>query len=80
MEGRASVTVMALWSEVVSWSVASKRIEVVTSPREKQRSIVDGVLPFLGWWVDSPGTLCSWELLDSNQSARLWLAADVPVV
>jgi hypothetical protein len=47
-EGRASVTVMELWSEVVSWSVARERIEALMFPRERQRSIVDGVLPFLG--------------------------------
>jgi hypothetical protein len=48
VEGRASVTVMELWSEVVSWLVASDMIEVEMSPRERQRSIVDGVLPFRG--------------------------------
>ena len=47
-EGSASVMVMELWAEVVSWSVASERIVAVISPRERQRSIVDGVLPFLG--------------------------------
>jgi len=47
-EGRANVTVTELWSEVVPWSIARARIEMVISPRERQRSIVDGVLPFLG--------------------------------
>jgi hypothetical protein len=47
-EGRANVTVIELWSEVVSWFTASGRIELVIFPRDRQRSIVDGVLPFLG--------------------------------
>jgi hypothetical protein len=47
-EERASETVMELWSEVVSWLVASERIELVIFPRERHRSIVDGVPPFLG--------------------------------
>jgi len=58
-EGRASVTVIELWSEVVSWFVASEMMELVMSPRERQRSIVDSVVPFLGWWVGNPGSLCS---------------------
>jgi len=53
------VTVMELWSEVVLWFVASEMMELVMPPRERQRSIVDGVVPFLGWWVGNPGLLCS---------------------
>ena len=79
-EGGASVSVIELWSEVVSWFVARERIEEVMSPQERQRSIVDGVLAFLGWWVGSPGTLCSWKWLDSSHSARVWLAGDVRAV
>jgi hypothetical protein len=54
---RVRVIVIELWSDVVSWFVASDCMEVVMAPRERQRSIVDGVLPFLGWWVASPGSL-----------------------
>jgi len=46
-EGSASVTVMELWSEVVSWFVASEMMELVMPPQERRRSIVDGVVPFL---------------------------------
>ena len=41
--GSDRVTVTALWSEVVSWFTASARIDCVTDPRERHRSMVEGV-------------------------------------
>jgi len=50
------------------------------SPLERYRLMVNGVPPFLGWWVGSPGSLCHWMLFDSSHSARWWLAGEVCAV
>jgi hypothetical protein len=55
VEGRDREMVRALWSEVVSWSMASDRIDCVTDPRERHKSMVVGCPPFLGWCVGIPG-------------------------
>jgi hypothetical protein len=49
VDGRERVMITALWSEVVSWSTASVKMECVGEPREKHKSMVDGCPPFLGW-------------------------------
>ena len=76
-EGRERVMVIELWSEVVSWSMASARIDWVIEPREKHRSMVEGLPPFHGWWVGIPGLLWRWKLLFSSQSTIEWVAAEV---
>src|SRR3978361_1166683 len=59
-EGRERVMVIELWSEVVSWSMASARIDWVIEPREKHRSMVEGLPPFRGWWGGFTGMLAVW--------------------
>ena len=48
VDGRDRVMITALWSEVVSWSTASVRMDCVGEPREKYKSMVEGCPPFLG--------------------------------
>jgi hypothetical protein len=76
-EGREREMVIELWSEVVSWSMASASIDWVIEPRERHRSIVEGLLPFRGWWVGIPGLLWRWKLLFSSQLTIEWVAAEV---
>ena len=59
--GRVRVMVTELWSEVVSWSMASARMSLPMYPLERQRSIVDGLVPFLGWCVGSAILLWRWK-------------------
>jgi hypothetical protein len=76
-EGRERERVIELWSDVVSWSMASANIDCVIEPREKHRSIVEGFPPFRGWWVGNPGLLWRWKLLFSSQLTIEWVAVDV---
>jgi len=71
MDGRASVAVMELRSEVVLWLTARAKNDCVVDPREKHRSIVEGRPPFLGWWVGIAVSLWRKKLLSSRQFAIL---------
>jgi hypothetical protein len=69
--------VRELWSDVVSWLMATLRIDLVMVPRERQRSMVEGLLPFLGWWVGTPGLLWRQKLLVSSQPTIVCAAREV---
>jgi hypothetical protein len=75
--GREREMVIELWSEVVSWSMASASSDWVIEPRERHRSMVEGLPPFRGWWVGILGLLCRWKLLFSSQLTIAWVAAEV---
>jgi len=72
--------VRELWSEVVSSSIARERVLLVVSPRVRLRSMVEGLLPFLGWWVWITGSFWRWKLLCLNQCAMAWLMGEVQAV
>ena len=55
MYGNDRVRVRELCSEVVSSSIASERADLVVSPWVRHRSMVEGLLPFLRWWVGIDG-------------------------
>jgi len=74
------VRVRELWSEVVSLSIASVRADLVVSPWVRHRSMVEGLLPFLGWWVGIAGLFRRWKLLCSSQCTMAWLAGEVRAV
>ena len=40
---------------MVSSSIASERADLVVSPWVRHRSMVEGLLPFLRWWVGIDG-------------------------
>jgi len=42
--------------------------------------MVEGLLPFLGWWVGIAGLFWRWKLLCSSQCAMAWLAGEVQAV
>ena len=76
-EGRERVALRELWSEVVSWSIASVRTSCVVLPLERHRSMVEGCPPFRGWWVGVAILLWRWKLFSVSQLAMVWLAGEV---
>src|SRR3978361_1262027 len=77
VDGRERVMITALWSEVVSWSTASVKIECVGEPREKHKSMEDACTPLLGWCVVIAGSFWRQKLLSSSQFAIVWLAVEI---
>jgi len=73
-DGRDRVMMTALWSEVVSWSTTSVKMDCVGKPQEKHKSMVDGCPPFLGWCVGIAGLYWRLKLLSSSKFAIVGLA------
>jgi hypothetical protein len=68
------------WSKLESRLISCTRIDYVTLPAEKNRTMVDGLSPLRGKCIGSPGLLWRKKLCDSIQSAmvfacvlRLWI-------
>ena len=78
--GRVRVMVTELWSVVVSWLMARARMSLLMFPLERQRSIIDGLVPFLGWCDGSAIFLWRWKSWVSSQSAMVWEARDILIV
>jgi len=78
--GNVRVRVRELWSEVVSSLIASERADLVVSLWVSHRSMVEGLLPFLGWWVGIAGLFWRWKLLCSSQCAMAWPAGEMRAV
>ena len=69
VDGRDRVMMTALWSEVVSWSTASVKMDCVGEPREKHKLMIDSCPPFLGWCVGIGSSFWRQKLLSSSQFA-----------
>jgi len=65
--GNDRVRVRELWSEVVSLSIASEMADLVVYPWVRHKSMVEGLLPFFGWWVGIAGLFWRLKLLCSSQ-------------
>jgi len=78
--GNDRVRVRELWFEMVSSSIASARADLVVYPWVRHRSMVEQLLPFLGWWVGIADLFWRWKLLCSRQCALAWLAGEVRAV
>jgi len=65
---------------VLSSSIARERVHLVISPQVRYMSMVEGLLPFLGWWVGIAGSFWRWKLLCSSQCTMAWLVGKVQVM
>jgi hypothetical protein len=75
--------------DVESGLISYARMSLVISLAEKQRSIIDGDVPFRGKCVSIPGLLCRKKLCNSIQSTiesvsaqkdQIWLSSSVVVL